>query len=114
MSDSKGKLRHIPARVLGMHRKEEQVAPQHGSPVGASLRSRTLRELCPGLLLAVTWSQSRVSHAGRESVVFRSSPWPQKHLPPAGPLGHTCREPACPSGVQALTCCCPAAASSAH
>lgn len=51
----------------GIHRKEEQVACQHGSPAGASLRSRTLRQLCPGLLFAVSWSQSHVSHAGRDS-----------------------------------------------
>ena len=65
MADSKGKLRHIPACVLGMRREEEQAAPPHGVPVGASLRSRTLRQLCPGLLLAVSWSPSRASRAVR-------------------------------------------------
>lgn len=30
MSGSKGKLRHSPAHALGMHREEEQVAPQRG------------------------------------------------------------------------------------
>lgn len=83
MSDSKGKLRHIPAHVLGMDREEEQVAPQRGLPIGASLRSRTFRQLFPGLLLAVSRSQCRVNHAGQESVVFLSSPWPQRHLPPS-------------------------------
>lgn len=40
----------------GVHRKEEQVARQHGLPAGASLRGRTLKQLCPGLLFAVSWS----------------------------------------------------------
>lgn len=72
-------------------------------PSMACLRSRTLRQLCPGLLLATGQSQCHVSQARRESTAFHSSPQPQRPLPPAGPRGHICREPACPSGVQTLT-----------
>lgn len=74
MPDSKGKLRHSPVLVLGTG--EGWVA----APAWLTWRCQP-QELCPAVLLALSWAQPRASQTGQESLVLYSSPQAQRPLP---------------------------------
>lgn len=74
MPDSKGKPRHSPVLVLG--------TGEGGVAVPAWLIWRCQpQELCPAVLLALSWAQPRASHAGQEALVLCSSSQAQRPLP---------------------------------